>query len=214
MIECKDYIHSVRCDTFGITEFIENTFIQFKKELIRLRGTIYNYKEHHYVFALNERAWVGVLNNAIIKAYPNTAVTLQEYGVYSPSNFVGRADFLVHWVDKNGKEFHLLFEAKQYEELGFATMLDDTEEYLNSIKVQGQKYFDAETIYYKDKTVYVIPIAFGWIRKQGFLSEAKKYFEEGEKKDKATDFCSLFFEGEIGVWVYGKIYDTKQINKL
>lgn len=214
MIESKHYIHSQRPEEFGIREFLENTFKHFNKELSRLRETIYNYKEHHYVFALNERAWVGVFNNAIIKAFPNTSVTLQEYGVYSPSNFVGRADFLVHWTDNNGKEFHLLFEAKQYEELSFNTMLDDTEEYLNSIKVQGQKYFDAETIYYQDKTVYVIPIAFGWIRKAGFLNEAKKYFEGGEKKDKATDFCSLFFEGEFGVWVYGKIYDTKQVDKL
>ena len=209
MIDSIDFIHSKRLEKFGIKEFFEKTFVHFKAELNRLRETIYNYNEHQFVFALNERAWLGVFNNAIVKAFPTTSVTLQEYGVYSPINFVGKADFLVHWTDNNGKVFYFLFEAKQYEEMNSKTLLDDTGEYLNSIKIQGQKYFDAETTYYKDKTVYVIPIAFGWIRRKGYLSEAQKYFELKERKDKSTDFCSLFFENDFGVWIYGKIFETK-----
>jgi len=122
MIDSIDFIHSKRLEKFGIKEFFEKTFVHFKAELNRLRETIYNYNEHQFVFALNERAWLGVFNNAIVKAFPTTSVTLQEYGVYSPINFVGKADFLVHWTDNNGKVFYFLFEAKQYEEMNSKTL--------------------------------------------------------------------------------------------
>ncbi len=197
---------------YGLETFFEKTFNCLKEELQRLRNTIYDYNQHEYIFALNERAWVGAFNNAILRALPDSTVTLQEFGVYDKKHFIGRADFLVYWKDKNNKPLYLLFEAKQYEETIKSELLDDATEYLHTVRIQGQKYFDAEeeTEYYKDKNVLVIPIAFGWIRKPDFLNEAKKYFEGGEKKDKSTDFCSLYFEGEHGAWVYGKIYDARE----
>jgi hypothetical protein len=207
MIKCEPYIHSQRTTELGLKGFIENTFNCFYIELSRLRDTLYNYEEHHFIFALNERTWIGILNNAIIKAYPNS-VTLQEYGVHSPTKFVGRADLLVQWNHPNGKIYYLIFEAKQYKEQSFNTLLKDDEEYLKSIKDQGQKYFDAETTYYKDKNVYVIPIVFGWIPNKMFLDKAKQYFAVKDG-DKASDFCYLYHEGDSGVWVYGKIYETK-----
>ncbi|MBK9320793.1 MAG: hypothetical protein IPM91_19720 [Bacteroidetes bacterium] len=150
MIKCEPYIHSQRTNELGLKGFIENTFNCFYIELSRLRDTLYNYEEHHFILLLEELD--RILNNAIIKAYPNS-VTLQEYGVHSPTKFVGRADLLVQWNDPSGKIYHLIFEAKQYKEQWFNTLLEDDEEYLKSIKTQGQKYLDAETTYYKDKNV-------------------------------------------------------------
>lgn len=212
IIEQLQFTEQQRLSKFGLDVFFKKTLDCLRDELQRLRTTIYNYNQHEYIFALNERAWVGAFNNAILRAFPDSSVTLQEFGVYNKSSFVGRADFLVYWKGNDGKPLYLLFEAKQYEELSKAEMLDDTADYMNTIRTQGQKYFDAEieTEYYKDKKVFIIPIAFGWIRKPSYLTEAKKYFEQSDKKDNSTDFCSLYFEGENGAWVYGKVYDARK----
>ena len=209
MIESEYIIKKEDLRQFGLNDFFTKTFEQFKAELNRLHDTIYNYNDHKLLFALNERAWLGVFNNAIINAFPESAVTLQEFSVYNEGKFVGRADFLVHWKAGNGKEFYLLFEAKQYEETSRSKILNDTWDDLNKIKLQAQKYFDAEISYYEGKTVYIIPIAFGWIKKEGFLDEAKKYFLKGQQKDQTSDFCALFYENEVGMWIYGKIFEPK-----
>ncbi len=209
-IEQLKFIEQKRLSEFGLSDFFKKTLDYLRDELQRLRTTIYDYNQHEYIFALNERAWVGALNNAIIRAYPDSSVTLQEIGVYNKSSFVGRADFLVYWKGNDGKPLYLLFEAKQYEEVSKAEMLDDTADFMNIIRTQGQKYFEAEIEYYKDKKVFIIPIAFGWIRKHGYITEAKKYFEQSDKKDNSTDFCSLYFEGDYGVWAYGKVFDARK----
>ncbi|MFM8912158.1 MAG: hypothetical protein ACKOE6_04430 [Flammeovirgaceae bacterium] len=210
-IEQLQFLEHDRLNEFGLDEFFHKTLNSLHDELQRLRNTIYNYSQHHFVFALNERAWVGAFNNAILRAFPETAVTLQEFGVYNKSGFIGRADFLVQWKPDDSKPLYLLFEAKQYEELNKTKLLSDASNYLNFVRKQGQKYFEAETEYYNDKTVLIIPIAFGWIRKEGFLSEAKKYFGGNEKQDGSTDFCSLYFEGEYGAWAYGKVYNARSL---
>ncbi len=210
IVEHKPFINSTRLKEFGLETFFQRTLDCLKEELQRLRDTIYNYDQHQYLFALNERAWVGAFNNAVIRAFPDSAAALQEFSVYNKEGFIGRADFLVYWKNSNGKPLYLLFEAKQYEEVGKSEMLDDTGSYLNTVREQGQKYFDAETEYYKDKTVFIIPIAFGWIRQPGNLTVAKSYFEQANKKDKSTDFCYLYFEGEFGAWVYGNVHHAKK----
>lgn len=212
MIEKLDFLNKERMKSFGIEEFLEQTFKQFQDELILLRKTIYNYKDHHFVFALNERAWVGVFNNAIIKAFPDSSVTLQEYCVYDPQKAVGRADLLVHWMNNSNDEFYLLFEAKRYVESDMTSVLVEDEEYFKLIKSQGHKYFEAETEYYKNKIVYIIPISFGCIRNSAILEKAKTYFDPTQViTERVTDFCTLYFDGDFGVWVYGKVYDTKQL---
>lgn len=208
MIKHQIHIHS-RTEEFGLKDFLEKTFSEFNYELNRLQKTIYDYKDSHYIFALEERTWVGILNNAISKAFPTTSVSIQEYGVHSATRFVGRADCLFHLTDLNGKEFFLLFEAKQYKETNAKYMHSDPLEYYNSIKNQAMKYYNAEIDYYKNKTVYVISIAFGWIVNQQLLKVAKEYFKISEKEDKSTDFCSLHYEKDSGVWVYGKIFKPK-----
>lgn len=209
IIEQQQFIEQSRLAHYGLDFFFKRTLDCLRDELQRLRQSIYDNNQHEYIFALNERAWVGVFNNAVLRAFPDSAVTLQEFGVYNKRNFVGRADYLVCLKDKCGMPICLLFEVKQYEETIQAKILADTRGYLDSVKEQGQKYFDAEKEYYKDKRVLVIPMAFGWIRKPGYLLEAKKYFDDAEMKNRSVDFCSLYFEGEFGAWVYGKIYDAR-----
>lgn len=224
MIEKINYIHSNRPEVSRIKLFLEKTFEEFEKELIQLRNTIYgfNYEKPEYIFALNERAWLGVFNNAIIRAFPSCA-TLQEYGVYKEKKYVGRADFLVYWKDSDS-EFYLLFEAKQYTEKSIKNLLNDSETDFAKVRDQGMKYIIAEPNYYKSKeNVYVIPLFFGWMQGAKKVERAKQYFNDDFDKDShLTDFCNLYFENTAqepnevadekinGMWVYGKIYDSKK----
>ena len=209
-IEHLSFIEKTRLREYELEIFFEKSLDCLKMELQRLRNTIYNYNQHEYLFALNERAWVGAFNNAVIRAFPDNATTLQEFGVYNKHSFIGRADFLVNWKTPAGKTLYLLFEAKQYEEVSKSEMLNDSSLYLNTVREQGQKYFEAETDYYLDKTVFIVPLVFGWIRQTGNLSIAKSYFENENKKDKSTDFCYLYYEGEFGAWVYGNVHRAKK----
>ena len=217
MIYSEPFIHAVRPDQFGIKEFLEKTFEQFNKELARLRETIYgyDYDKPQYIFALNERTWLGVFNNAIIKAFPD-ATTLQEYGVYKEKEYVGRADFLVYWTDKNGKKFYLLFEAKQHPELSAKNLLIESEYDFDVVREQGMKYIKAEKNYYENKeNVYVIPLFFGWMQGAEMIKMANEYFKPDYKKENVlSDFCYLYSEDNNGAWVYGKVYDAKKYINL
>lgn len=202
----KAFINPTRLKEFELEIFFQKTLDCLKEELQLLRNTIYNYDKHQYLFALNERAWVGAFNNAVIKAFPDSAVTLQEFTVYNKSNFVGRADLLIYWKSSNGKPLYLLFEFKQYTEDNQSEKPDDTSLFLNKVREQGQKYFKAEAEYYKYKNVLIIPIAFGWLKKPENLKVAKSYFDGANKNDNSIDFCYLYFEGDYGAWVYGNIH--------
>ncbi|MEI6880569.1 MAG: hypothetical protein WCK82_04520 [Bacteroidota bacterium] len=208
-IEYKPYSSSLKLEKkFNI--FFERTFNSFHEELQLLRNTMYKSEQSKDIFALNERTWVGILNNAILKAFPNDEVsTLQEFGVYhnENKNHIGRADYLVCWEDK-----YLLFEAKQYEELSTKKLIQKVNDksYDKEFE-QAMNYYKAESIYYKGKTVYIIPIYFGWMRekiKYNLIDEAKKYKIES---DDETDFCALYYEGNNGVWVYGKVYNIGEV---
>jgi len=189
-----------------LKEFFDKTLKYFHKEIFLLHSTIFNEKKRHKVFALIERAWVGVLNNAIIKAFPEDSVTLQEFGVYGEDGkLFGRSDLLVRWTNKNEEEIYLLFEAKCYEELKESELLIDFHHYFEPILRQAKEYYEAEKEFYRNKKVYLIPISFGWIRKKGMIETAKKYFEKIDKVDTTTDFCRLYYEGDEGMWVYGLI---------
>lgn len=210
IVEHKSFIEKARLREYKLDIFFEKSLECLKDELQRLRNTIYNYNQHEFLFALNERAWVGAFNNAVIRAFPDSAATLQEFGVYNKNSFIGRADYLVNWTNPAGKTLYLLFEAKQYEEVSKSEMLNDSSSYLNSVREQGRKYFEAETDYYNDKTVFIVTLVFGWIRQPGNLAIAKSYFDQENKKDKSTDFCYLYYEGEFGAWVYGNVYLEKK----
>lgn len=81
---------------YGLQDFFDKTFHFMGKGINALSETIFNGKTSHSVFALIERAWVGVLNNAIIRAFPKDAITLQEFAVYDKEiKIIGRSDMLV-----------------------------------------------------------------------------------------------------------------------
>jgi hypothetical protein len=207
-IKYKPYSSSLKLEK-KLNIFFERTFNSFHEELQLLRNTMYKSEQSKDIFALNERTWVGILNNAILKAFPNDEVsTLQEFGVYHDENknHIGRADYLVCWEDK-----YLLFEAKQYEETSIAKNANKLEmkAMYEREKGQAEKYYNAEKIYYGEKKVYIIPIYFGWMRKEGLVQRGKDY----KIDDDETDFCALYYESNNGVWVYGKVYGPYENDK-
>lgn len=205
MIEKISYSDHIKLSEFGLQTFFDKTFKCFEKEINSLANTIFKEKKSHNVFALIERAWIGVLNNAIIRAFPDNAVTLQEFAVYTFDNnvrkYTGRSDLLVRWVDQNKNEFYLLFEAKCHEEKDGSNLNRDSENL--SVLNQVSKYYKTELEYYNGKNVFLISIAFGWIRKKNVLEMAIKSAKMGSS---SIDFCHLYHNREEGMWVYGGIF--------
>jgi hypothetical protein len=131
------YIEEKRLSEFGLNIFFKKVLDSLREELQRLRKTIYEYDNAGEIFDLNERSWVGVLNNAISRAYPDSSVTLQEYGVYNKSSFVGRADILVFWKDIEKNQFICYLKLKVMRKLknrSYLMML----KFLNSVRLQGK----------------------------------------------------------------------------
>jgi hypothetical protein len=218
-IKQQHFLNREKLASNEIDFFFEVLLKRLGQELERMRKTIFNYKVesgkerkptvYEDIFGLNEQAWVGVLNNAIIRAFPK-ADTLQEFTVYNDSddgvkrNFHGRADFLVHWKNFKGEKINLLFEAKQYKEIDATKMKEDSTVYITEIINQAKSYIDADKEYFKKReNLYIIPIVFAWIPTDELLIIAKDYMNSEEEK--AEHFCSLFFENESGAWVYGSV---------
>ncbi len=86
-------------------------------------------------------------------------------------------------------------------------MVQDSTDYLRKIYDQAIKYYVAEKAYYEKKNIFIVSIAFGWIREAELMNEAKEWFKK--PNDRSTDFCYLYGEGENGFWVYGKAFDPK-----
>ena len=124
-IQQQHYLNKESLALKELDFFFEVVFKRLGQELNLMRESIFdNYVCHptvyEDVFGLNEQAWVGVLNNAIVKAFSDSADTLQEFTVYNTVNnekseirtFHGRADLLVLWKNSKGVKVYLLFEAK------------------------------------------------------------------------------------------------------
>jgi pyruvate/2-oxoacid:ferredoxin oxidoreductase alpha subunit len=183
--------------------FVKKTLCSLSNEISLMSLSLYDHKEYKNVFELNERAWVGALNNTIIKTFPEKKIaSLQEFAVYKKGKYEGRADLLISY---NNEIF--LFEAKRYYEQK-ENMFDDSASYLNKIRKQAERYLTAGKVFYEKKKVSIVSIAFG-ILKENTINEAKKYFKEYLKNDSSVDFCALYHQKNYGVWVYGKIYPYK-----
>ena len=205
--------------------FFEVVLKRLGQELERLRETIFYYEDefgnerkptvYEEIFGLNEQAWVGVLNNAIVRAFSDTANTLQEFTVYNNEqsvesdirSFNGRADLLVQWKNSKGEEVYLLFEAKQYKESDETKIKEDATSYINEIMEQGKGYIDADKKYFdKKENLFIVPIVFAWIPEENLLKIADDYMKPSN--DKKEDFCSLYSEYNTGAWVYGSVYPS------
>jgi hypothetical protein len=221
-IQQKHYLNKESLANNELDFFFEVVLKRLGQELERLRESIFYYEDefgnerkptvYEEIFGLNEQAWVGLLNNSIIRAFSDTVNTLQEFTVYNIGKdnveirtFNGRADLLVQWKNSKGENVYLLFEAKQNRESDFSKMHDDTSEFIKKISNQGNSYIDADKVYYQDKLVFVVPIVFGWIRGAEFINSAKEYFNKNNKQE---DFCLLYSESNSGAWVYGSVYPS------
>ena len=211
-IKQQHYLNKEKLASYELDFFVEVTLKRLGQELERMRNTLFtNYVCHptDYVdlFGLNEQAWVGALNNAIIRSFPE-ADTLLEFTVYNGTKFHGRADLLVHWKNTQGESIYMLFEAKQFTDNtkgDYNDALNKTkdENYHDDIKNQAKKYIKADEDYFSKKTIVIIPIIFGWIKDSSTLKNAKKYMKSIDAKKE--HFCSLYFEGQRGAWVYGSV---------
>jgi hypothetical protein len=206
MIKSKHYTNQEKLIELGISEFFKHVFYYFERELISFSSNLYK-NEMEFIYEHNERTWLGILNNAICKAFPDSSTTLQEFNVYEGNEFRGRADLLVYWKNLANKEYYFLIEAKQYVEDNIDEMNKEPHAYYKQVIDQGLKYFLAEREYYKEKHVFLIPLSFGRITDKENLKKAFDYFSNEFKNDKYTDFCSLYYNDGNGVWVYGAIAD-------
>lgn len=222
-IQQQHYLNKESLANKELDFFFEVVLKRLGQELERLRETIFYYEDefgnerkptvYEEIFGLNEQAWVGVLNNAIVRAFSDTANTLQEFTVYNNEqsvesdirSFNGRADLLVQWKNSKGEEVYLLFEAKQNRESNLSKLHDDASGFINEIVGQGKGYVEADHAYYNDKIVFIVPIVFGWIRGADFIKSAKMYFNKNNKQE---HFCSLYTESNSGAWVYGSVYPS------
>ena len=116
-IQQQHYLNKESLALKELDFFFEVVFKRLGQELNLMRESIFdNYVCHptvyEDVFGLNEQAWVGVLNNAIVKAFSDSANTLQEFTVYNTVNkekseirtFHGRSDLLVQWKNSKGEK--------------------------------------------------------------------------------------------------------------
>ena len=200
-IQKEIYLNESKLQHIGCYEFFQLIMDGLHEELQHLSNTFFAHENPpKYVFALNEATWVGLLNNVIIRVFGNQAYSLQEMGIYQHGKYFGRADYIVHWRGSEGSgPICFLFEAKQYEETSIKKMQEDVSLYLNSIHTQGQGYYIANREYYRDVQVFIVSIAFGWMRNKELIKEANNYQGFQYQNDESVDFCSLYCTQEDGV---------------
>ena len=190
-----------------IKTFFSNILNAFGQELNKLASVICQYpnnllglddlESENDVFTLIEQTYVGILNNAIIRTYPN-AVTLQEFGVYGEDAKRGRADLLITFEgDQSGTEF--LIEAKHAGEVSYKTYSNEsTLRYYKTLYQQALNYYTAEQKYYLQKPT-IVTIIFQWVRKKELLG----YIKDENYTDECTDFYYLYHTSSAGLLVYG-----------
>jgi hypothetical protein len=218
-IKHQHYLNKNKLASYKLDAFFERVMLSLGHELERLRENIFNYKDengnekkptiYEEIFGLNEQAWVGLLNNAIIRSFPESD-TLIEFTVYNGTVFHGRADLLVNGKNSQGEKINLLFEAKQYKESDETKMKEDANLYINKIMEQGKGYIEADKEYFdKRENLFIVPIVFAWIPEHNLLKIADDYMESSNEKKE--DFCSLYYECNSGAWVYGSVFNSKGV---
>jgi hypothetical protein len=207
--ESRNYIISRRLDPI-VFEFLSRTLKTLGEEFSRVANAIFIYPDDkkgidgkesvNDVFALIERSHVGILNNAILRAFPNDT-TLQEFAVYEKNGHsVGRADLFVKHVASKERSIDFLFEAKAGVFLWKNYSEDETRQFYERIQEQAYKYYLAEKEYYTHPT-YIISIIFDWIRHTELLNRVLSE----EYSDNVTDFYLIFHTKEAGLSVSGNV---------
>ena len=191
--------------------FFSNILNAFGEELNKLASVICQYpnnllglddlERENDVFTLIEQTYVGILNTAIIRTYPN-AVTLQEFGVYSEDLKRGRADLLITFEgDQSGTEF--LIKAKHAGEANYQSYSNEKAlRWYKKLYSQALQYYTAEQKYYLQQPT-IVTITFEWARNQKQLKEVL----EETTTDEYTDFYYLYHTNSAGLLVYGTYSD-------
>lgn len=203
------------CTNEEVKSFLSKTLDAFGRELNIVAESMYRYPDTQKgidnkegvndVFALIERSYVGLYNNAIIRSFSQDS-TLQEFSVYKrqeetdTDKSIGRADFLVRHLTETGY-INLLFEAKAWQSNWKKYSAEQTREYYKKLYDQAFTYFEAEKLFYTGDT-YIITISFDWIRKSSLLD---KIVEEKYEDDGCTHFYYIYHTGEAGLMVYGNV---------
>lgn len=155
------------------------------------------------LYWLIERSWLGIFNNAVIKAYPSTA-TLQEFSVWNKdSKCIGRCDYLFRW-ENGGKKYDVITEVKQYESDG-KWKYSQSEAFYQKIIEQARNYYEVESSHYPNEVLF-LGLIFEWIGNDTQLKSLKPLLSSYPKtEDPFTDFIQLIHTERAGVVVYGNV---------
>jgi hypothetical protein len=183
-----------------IVEIIDKIIEDFCEEL-RLYYVKTGDKE---LFQFNEQAFVGLLNNAIVRNDTNKEIiTIQEYCVKDRKDRKnGRVDLLMYNSDN---KTCILFEAKHYytnEKKDEKWSAKDTDRDLEKIIEQARSYYKSENDYYSDKEkdffkgkiVYVCAIVFDSVLK--FKTTIEDYLKLKDFDDLENDYYSYTLHEE------------------
>jgi hypothetical protein len=108
------------------------------------------------LFGYNERAFVGLLNNAIVRQGKQYR-TLQEYHVYRrEEQLIGRADLLVM-----NDDFDFVIEAKKWDYDGEDD--HDMDALFRGPRSQLQAYYTAEKQYFKEERTFLGIVIFEYV---------------------------------------------------
>ena len=151
------------------------------------------------VFEYNERALVGLLNNAIIR-HSDEYCTFQEYHVYERDQQVlGRADLLVVHND-----FDLLFEAKKWEYDG--REYADINGLFKEPREQLVKYYEAEKSYFRKGQTFLSVLIFEYVAEDYLKNLKKQYGGNKAVPEKGVDFDAFYATEHNGLMVYGHVF--------
>lgn len=192
-----------------LLNFFRKTFAALGNEFNKIASDIYLYPDKkkgiddkdsiNDVFSLIERTYVGILNNAILRTFPQDS-TLQEFPVYGKKGFKGRADFLTVHNYAKGKFINLLFEAKAGVFSWKDYTQEETSQYYSQLHKQALGYYEAERSYYEAE-IYTVAITFDWIRNMDLLATVLKE----PYSDNVTDFYFIYYTSESGMSVSGSV---------
>jgi hypothetical protein len=179
----------------------------------RISQAFYQYKipDHELtgvdnLFAIIERTWVGVFNNALVRN--SEIAVMQEFSVWNSEKHIGRCDLLFRFKDEN-EEVDIFAEAKCHE---FSNDLGKfkNDEFYQKILDQAYKYYKEEQQYY-EKEVRLMAIVFEPIKNNERLERAKNIMDNWNNNiDPETDFLTLYYGNTRGVFVYGKIIPVSE----
>lgn len=200
----------------GFDIYLKKVFQKVVEEINKIALAFYNVSPEKEeivfadkIFSSIERTWVGIFNNALIKADESVS-TLQEFAVWSYKGHEGRCDLLFEW-NKN----HFLVEAKN-REFNHNWQILAHESTFSFVLDQAQGYYRAEESYYPPDT-FAMALIFEWVRNWDLDLINKKvasYLKElTERTDNsASDFAVHISGKKRGVLIYGKIKKASDVS--